>query len=147
MTRTVVAEGYGGPEVLALQDIELPDPGQGQVLVDVRAAGTNPIDYKLYSGEMGHDPGASCRMPIGLGGWQASSPRSRPAPTGYTGPLTVGDEVIVTNINGGYAEQVVANAADVGHKPADAELRASGGPAPGRRDGVAPVDEHAGGDG
>jgi NADPH:quinone reductase-like Zn-dependent oxidoreductase len=56
MTRTVVAEGYGGPEVLALQDILLPAPSQGQVLVDVRAAGTNPTDDKLYSGEMGRDP-------------------------------------------------------------------------------------------
>ena len=56
MTKTVVAEGYGGPEVLALQDIELPPPGDGQVLVDVRAAGANPVDYKLYSGEMGADP-------------------------------------------------------------------------------------------
>ncbi|HEY6575965.1 MAG TPA: NADP-dependent oxidoreductase, partial [Mycobacterium sp.] len=65
MTRTVVATAYGGPEVLALQDIELPELGEGQVLVDVRAAGTNPVDYKLYSGEMGADP-ARLPMPIGM---------------------------------------------------------------------------------
>ena len=115
MTRTVVAQTYGGPEVLALQDIELPEPAEGQVLVDVRAAGTNPFDYKVYSGEMGDDP-ARLPMPIGLevAGVVAAV---TPGATGYTGPLTVGDEVIVTNINGGYADQVVANAADVGHKP------------------------------
>lgn len=115
MTRTVVAEGYGGPEVLALQDIELPAPGQGQVLVDVRAAGTNPIDYKLYSGEMGRDP-AKLPMPVGMevAGVVAAV---TPGATGYTGALTVGDEVIVTNISDGYSEQVIAEAFDVGHKP------------------------------
>ena len=64
MTRTVVAQTYGGPEVLALQDIELPEPAEGQVLVDVRAAGTNPFDYKVYSGEMGDDP---ARLPLPIG--------------------------------------------------------------------------------
>lgn len=115
MTKTVVAEGYGGPEVLALQDIELPELGEGQVLVDVRAAGTNPIDYKLYSGEMGSDPG-NLPMPIGM---EAAGVVAAVAPgvAGYTGPLTVGDEVIVTVGSGGYSESVVANAVDVGHKP------------------------------
>jgi NADPH:quinone reductase-like Zn-dependent oxidoreductase len=115
MTRAVIAEGYGGPEVLALQDIELPDPESGQVLVDVRAAGTNPIDYKLYSGDMGRDP-ANLPMPIGM---EVAGVIAAVAPgtTGYTGPLTVGDEVIVTNIRGGYAQQVTADASDVGHKP------------------------------
>jgi NADPH:quinone reductase-like Zn-dependent oxidoreductase len=125
MTRAVFAEGYGGPEVLALQDIELPEPGQGQVLVDVRAAGTNPIDYKLYSGDMGSDPG-NLPMPIGLevAGVIAAV---TPGATGYTGALTVGDEVIVTNIRGGYAQQVLANASDVGHKPASLSFEQASG--------------------
>ena len=42
-----------------------PNRATGQVLVDVRAAGTNPIDYKLYSGDMGRDP-ARLPMPIGM---------------------------------------------------------------------------------
>jgi NADPH:quinone reductase-like Zn-dependent oxidoreductase len=115
MTRTVVAESYGGPEVLALHDIALPERDEGQVIVDVRAAGTNPIDYKLYSGEMGRDP-AKLPMPLGL---EAAGVVAAAAPgaTGYTGGLTVGDEVIVTNVSGGYADQVIAEAADVGHKP------------------------------
>jgi NADPH:quinone reductase-like Zn-dependent oxidoreductase len=115
MTRTVVATGYGGPEVLALQDIELPTPESGQVLVDVRAAGTNPVDYKLYSGDMGADP-AKLPMPIGMEAAGVVAAVS-PGATGYTGALTVGDEVIVTNVSGGYAEQVIADASDVGHKP------------------------------
>jgi NADPH:quinone reductase-like Zn-dependent oxidoreductase len=125
MTRAVFAEGYGGPEVLALQDIELPEPGPGQVLVDVRAAGTNPIDYKLYSGDMGSDPG-KLPLPIGLevAGVIAAV---TPGATGYTGALTVGDEVIVTNISGGYAERVLANASDVGHKPASLSFEQASG--------------------
>ena len=115
MTRTIVAEAYGGPEVLALQDIELPEPGPGEVLVEVRAAGANPIDYKLYSGEMGSDP-HSLPMPIGL---EAAGVivAAEPGAEGYTGPLTVGDEVVVTNIQGGYSDRLIAAAAEVGHKP------------------------------
>jgi NADPH:quinone reductase-like Zn-dependent oxidoreductase len=115
MTRTVVAQAYGDPEVLALQDIELPELAEGQVLVDVHAAGTNPIDYKLYSGQMGDDP-SRLPLPVGLevSGVVAAI---TPGAAGYTGPLTVGDEVIVTGLVGGYADQVVANAADVGRKP------------------------------
>jgi NADPH:quinone reductase-like Zn-dependent oxidoreductase len=124
-TRAVVAAGYGGPEVLALQEIELPEPGPGQVLVDVRAAGANPIDYKLYSGEMGRDP-ASLPMPVGLeaAGVVAAV---EPGTDGYTGPLTVGDEVIVTNTRGGYADRIVVDASDVGHKPADLSFEAAAG--------------------
>ena len=98
-----------------LQDIELPALSKGQVYVDVRAAGANPIDYKLYSGEMGADP-ARLPMPVGMevAGVVAEI---TPGAAGYTGGLTVGDEVIVTNISGGYSDRVVAAAADVGHKP------------------------------
>jgi NADPH:quinone reductase-like Zn-dependent oxidoreductase len=64
VTKTVVATAYGGPEVLALQDIVLADPGPEQVLIDVKAIGTDPVDYKLYSGKMGNDPGA-LPMPVG----------------------------------------------------------------------------------
>ncbi|MCV7225714.1 NADP-dependent oxidoreductase [Mycolicibacterium komossense] len=117
MTKTVVATGYGGPEKLAVQDIVLPEPGQGQVLIDVKAAGTNPIDYKLYSGYMGDDP-AALPMPVGM---EAAGVVAAVGPgdtVGYTGALQVGDEVIATNIRAGYAEQVLVDAAEVGHKPA-----------------------------
>jgi NADPH:quinone reductase-like Zn-dependent oxidoreductase len=126
MTKTVVAESYGGPEVLAVQDIVLPAPGSGQVLVDVRAAGTNPIDYKLYSGEMGNDPDA-LPMPLGMeiaGVVAAVGPGDA---DGYTGALSVGDEVIATNISGGYSGQVIADATEVGHKPASLSFEEAAG--------------------
>ena len=47
VTKIVVAAGYGGPEVLAVQQVDVPAPGTDQVLIDVRAAGANPIvDYR-----------------------------------------------------------------------------------------------------
>lgn len=87
----------------------------GQVLLDVCAAGTNPIDYKLYSGAMGDDP-AALPMPVGMEVAGVVSATGAGA-QGYTGALSVGDEVIATNVRGGYSEQLVVAAADVGHKP------------------------------
>lgn len=64
MTRAVVATAFGGPEVLAVIQTPLASPGPDEALVSVRAAGTNPIDYKAYSGAMGQDP---ARLPMRLG--------------------------------------------------------------------------------
>jgi NADPH:quinone reductase-like Zn-dependent oxidoreductase len=41
---------YGGPEVLSVDEVDAPDAGKGQVRISVRAAGVNPIDWKLRSG-------------------------------------------------------------------------------------------------
>ena len=38
MTTAVFATAYGGPEVLATEDVEVPAPGPGQVTIEVRAA-------------------------------------------------------------------------------------------------------------
>ena len=46
---------FGGPEVLELVDLPDPTPGPGQIRVAVRAAGVNPIDWKLRSGMRGGD--------------------------------------------------------------------------------------------
>lgn len=64
MSAVVVATAFGGPEVLELIDESLPAPGPGQVLLEVRAAGVNPVDFKLYSGAFGGNP---AHLPMRLG--------------------------------------------------------------------------------
>jgi NADPH:quinone reductase-like Zn-dependent oxidoreductase len=50
MSRVVRFEQYGGIDVLNVDDVDPPEPGDGQLLVRVRAAGANPFDSKLRSG-------------------------------------------------------------------------------------------------
>jgi NADPH:quinone reductase len=53
----------GGPEVIQLEDLDLPEPGPGQVLVRMAVSGVNPTDWKSRRGS---GPGA----PPGDDGWQ-----------------------------------------------------------------------------
>ncbi|CAN5180548.1 NADP-dependent oxidoreductase [soil metagenome] len=112
MSRAVVATAYGGPEVLSVVDVPVAEPGPGEVLLDVRAAGVNPIDWKLYSGAFGTDP---ARLPIRLGLEVAGVVLA-------VGPgvedIPVGDQVIATGVHGGYAEMVLAPVARLAPKPA-----------------------------
>src|SRR2546429_992215 len=41
---------FGGPEVLQLDDVADPKAGPGQVLVEIKAAGVNPVDTYVRSG-------------------------------------------------------------------------------------------------
>ena len=50
--KAVVLHEYGGPSKLKYEDFTDPQPGKGEVLVRVAAAGLNPIDWKLRSGAM-----------------------------------------------------------------------------------------------
>ena len=112
MTKTVVAQTYGTPEVLKLVDVDLPAPKSGEVLVDVKAIGVNPFDFKLYSGAFGTDPE---KLPIRLGGEAAGVVSA--VGDGVTN-VNVGDEVIVSPGNGLYSEQVVVPVSSVTAKPA-----------------------------
>ncbi len=48
--RAVRIHDHGGPEVLTVEDVPRPDPGPGEVLVDVAAAGVNPVDTYFREG-------------------------------------------------------------------------------------------------
>lgn len=45
--KAVKAHEVGGPDVLKIEDIPIPFPGKGEVLIEVHAASLNPIDAKL----------------------------------------------------------------------------------------------------
>lgn len=111
MPHAIEYDRFGGPEVLEFREIPFTVPGPGEVVVDVRAAGVNPIDWKLRahirpSGEItaprrvGSD-GAGVISAVGDGveGWRA------------------GDEVIVWSANGTYATEVAAPASKLARKP------------------------------
>lgn len=55
---------HGGPHVLRLIDTEKPHPGPGRVRIAVRAAGVNPIDWRIRQGQMKNQPP---RFPAGVG--------------------------------------------------------------------------------
>ena len=54
--RAVRYHDHGGPEVLQLDDVAMPDPGPDEVLVSVHAAGVNPVDTYFRAGA--YSPGS-----------------------------------------------------------------------------------------
>jgi NADPH:quinone reductase-like Zn-dependent oxidoreductase len=116
-SEAVVATAYGGPDVLELVGRDPGRPGPGEVLINVRAAGTNPIDHKLYSGAFGTDPG-NLPLPLGMEVSGVVAEVGSDA-TGLSGPLSPGDEVIAFRVRGGYATQVMTSASNVVAKPAN----------------------------
>ncbi|WP_037880203.1 NADP-dependent oxidoreductase [Streptomyces sp. NRRL S-378] len=112
--RAIVVNEWGGPENLVEREIERPDPGLGEVLVRVHAAGVNPVDWKTRaSGALiawGETP---------IVGWDVSGTVEAVGP-GVT-LYAPGDEVYgmphFPRQAGGYAEYVVAPARHFARKP------------------------------
>jgi NADPH2:quinone reductase len=111
MPAVVIATAFGGPEVLSLIDEPAPEPGPGQVRIAVRAAGVNPVDYKMYSARPGADP---AQLPIRLGLEAAGVVTA----TGPDSPAAAGDEVIAFRAPGAYAAELVVPAGSLVAKPA-----------------------------
>lgn len=67
MSRAVIYESFGGPEVLELREIPDPHPGPGEVRVRVTAAGLNPMDGGIvfFGGDLAAQFGI--RLPSGFG--------------------------------------------------------------------------------
>lgn len=111
MPRAVVAAAYGGPDVLQVVEVPTPEPDPGQLRIDVRAAGVNPWDHKVYGGAIGTDP-ANLPLRIGL---ECSGVVSAVG-EGVVG-FSVGDKVIAHPVDGAYADQVLVAATHCVLKP------------------------------
>jgi len=125
MSRVVVATAFGGPEVLSVVEQPAETPGPGEVLLEVRAAGINPADWKGYSGAFGTDP---AKLPLRLG-FEAAGVVAAvgEGAEGPLGPLAVGDEVIGFRLTGAYASDVVVPGATLVPKPAALSWAQAGG--------------------
>ena len=111
MTRAVVFDEYGGPEVLRLAELPDPEPGPGQVRIRVRAAGVQPADTKLRSGAWKN--WASVTFPARLGNEAAGVIDAIGA---EVTDFSLGDEVLGP-ANGAYADTVVTDARLIALKP------------------------------
>jgi NADPH:quinone reductase-like Zn-dependent oxidoreductase len=50
--KAIIAESYGGPDVLELTDVPVPQVGPNGVLVRVHASSVNPVDWKMRQGQL-----------------------------------------------------------------------------------------------
>jgi NADPH:quinone reductase len=54
--KAIVVREFGGPDVMKLEDVPVPSPGPGQLLVKVAAVGVNPVDGYIRSGTYARKP-------------------------------------------------------------------------------------------
>jgi putative PIG3 family NAD(P)H quinone oxidoreductase len=102
----IVIREPGGPEVLEWTEVPDPEPGSGEVLIDVAASAVNRADVMQRQGYYPPPPGASEVPGLECSGTIAALGR------GVTG-WKVGDEVCALLTGGGYAEKVTAPAGQV----------------------------------
>ena len=111
--KAVRIERFGPPEVVVVEDIPMPSPGKGEVLVRVAAAGVAPWDALIREGKSKVSPQPPLTLGSDLSGTvEAVGPDA--------GPFAVGDEVYgVTNPQfcGAQAEFAVALARMIAPKP------------------------------
>lgn len=111
MPRTVRPTAFGTAEVLTIVDVPMPQPAEDVVVVQVRAAGVNPIDWKLYSGAFHrvddkHKDGAGLADSLPRLGLECAGVVTATG-SAVTG-VEVGAEVLVYPVTGAYADYVTA---------------------------------------
>lgn len=119
--RAMVQDRYGGPETLVLREVERPTPGEGELLLTVRATALNALDWHFLRGEpwfMRVSEGGIRRPRRTVHGVDVAGVVAAVGP-GVTG-FAPGDEVIAQADGGGMAEQVVVSADVVVAKPPNA---------------------------
>jgi putative PIG3 family NAD(P)H quinone oxidoreductase len=102
----VKASQPGGPDVLQVRDIEIPVPGPGQVLIQVKAAGVNRADIRQREGGHPPAPGVTDILGLEVSGEIISLGEG-------SAPWKIGDSVCALLGGGGYAEFAIAEAVHV----------------------------------
>jgi len=113
--RAVVLTGAGGPEVMRWDQVPDPEPGPGDVLVDVVASAVNRADLLQRQGLYDPPPGTSPYLGLECSGRVAA------LGDGVEG-WAVGDEVCALLAGGGYAEKVAVPAGQVLPLPTGVDL-------------------------
>ena len=113
MSRAVVFDHYGEPDVLRILDLEPPAPGPTQVRVRVRAAGVQPFDCLFRSGAAAH-AWLPARFPQRLGNEFAGT---IDAVGDRVRTFSVGDEALGWAMLSSHAEHVVAAENEIVRKP------------------------------
>ena len=106
--KAIQIHSTGGPEVLELDDLPIPEPGAGQVLIRVEAAGVNFIEIYFRKGVY------KAALPF-IPGSEAAGTVEELGP-GVTG-FKAGDAVASTSMIGSYAEYALVPAAQLVRTP------------------------------
>ncbi|GIJ30109.1 NAD(P)H quinone oxidoreductase [Micromonospora qiuiae] len=113
--RAITIPEPGGPEVLSWSEVPDPQPGRGEVLVDVRATAVNRADLLQRQGYYPPPPGAPAYPGLECSGVVSA-----------TGPEVtdwrVGDQVCALLVGGGYAERVAVPAGQLLPVPSGVDL-------------------------
>ncbi|MFI6345727.1 NADP-dependent oxidoreductase [Streptomyces sp. NPDC050560] len=113
MAKAYVYTRHGGPETQSFVDREVAEPGRGELLVAVRAAGVNPVDHKLRGGYT-RPGGTPAALPAVLGSEAAGTvERVGPGVEGFA----PGDAVFGTTLDGAFTELTLMPTAVTAHKP------------------------------
>jgi len=97
--QAMVMHETGDPDVLRYEEIDRPEPGDGEVLIKVHAASVNPADWKVRRGFMNKS------LPAVLG-YDVSGTVETSRADGFA----EGDDVFGSSASGGYAEYSTASA-------------------------------------
>jgi putative PIG3 family NAD(P)H quinone oxidoreductase len=118
--KAIVFSEPGGPEVLAWSEVPDPVPGDGEVLIEVAAAGVNRADLSQRQGHYDPPPGASEILGLECSGRIAAL---GPGVSGWG----VGDRVCALLTGGGYAEKVAVPAGQLLAVPQSVDLLEAAG--------------------
>jgi len=111
--KAIRIHSLGAPDVLQLEETPRPEPDDNEILIHVKAASVNPVDYKIRSGEFKK---GEIKLPTTLGRDVAGVVESVGR---NVSSLKPGDEVyaFLGSKSGGYAQYAVAEQNEVSKKP------------------------------